>query len=284
MLKYRFDVIVFPGGGNRCWWQAGLVSSLQKSDWTMPNSIIGCSAGAAVAAALVTKTTEAALEACNELYRDNLRMIPWAFDKGLPRLEFAQSNIYPKWLKRFIGEREFLALKQKSFKVSVARLDPSYGLHRTVFRALIRYLLSRDLPKDHEISQRSRPIRGLFPELLDLSACSALSHTLGSLEATAAAAPFLPSKALNGNIYFDGGYLRSDPTDHQTSRQHEQRSLTLLTKHHKNRPAIFQTKGNTYIQPSQPIPVSTWGCTRTTDVNAAFVLGQQDAEAIRPWI
>jgi predicted acylesterase/phospholipase RssA len=284
MPKHHFDVIVFPGGGNRCWWQAGLVSSLQKSDWVIPNSIVACSAGAAVAASLVTKTTEAALEACNELYRDNLRIIHWAFDKGLPRPNFAQSSIYPKWLRSFIGERELLALKQKDFKVSVARLDRSYGLNRTVFRALVRYLLSRELPKDRENSQRSPAIRGLFPELLDLSACSALSDTLDYSEATAAAAPFLPSKALDGTVYFDGGYLSSDPTDNQTSQLHGQKSLTLLTRHHKDRPAIVQTKGNIYIKPSQPIPVSTWGCTRTTDVSAAFILGQQDTEPIRPLI
>jgi hypothetical protein len=38
-LSRNFENIVFAGGGNRCWWQAGFVKQLTNPDW--PDSFLG---------------------------------------------------------------------------------------------------------------------------------------------------------------------------------------------------------------------------------------------------
>jgi predicted acylesterase/phospholipase RssA len=48
------DTLVFAGGGNRCWWQAGAISQLLMQGWRLPPQLIGTSAGAAVAASFLT--------------------------------------------------------------------------------------------------------------------------------------------------------------------------------------------------------------------------------------
>lgn len=55
------DTLIMAGGGNRCWWQAGLVQALMQRGWTLPRNITATSAGAAIATSLLTGTAEAAL-------------------------------------------------------------------------------------------------------------------------------------------------------------------------------------------------------------------------------
>jgi hypothetical protein len=54
-------------------------------------------------------------------------------------------------------------------------------------------------------------------------------------------------------------------------------TLVLLTRHYPKRPSIFQYGGRTYLQPSRPVPVSTWDCTAKATVIDAFTLGYKDA-------
>lgn len=57
------DTLVLAGGGNRCWWQAGLIQTLTHRGWALPSRIIATSAGAAIATSFLTNKTEAALAA-----------------------------------------------------------------------------------------------------------------------------------------------------------------------------------------------------------------------------
>jgi predicted acylesterase/phospholipase RssA len=50
----QFGTVVFAGGGNRCWWQAGIVEGFRGSALWKPTTFVGASAGAAIAVAAVT--------------------------------------------------------------------------------------------------------------------------------------------------------------------------------------------------------------------------------------
>ena len=277
MYSRKFHTIAFTGGGNRCWWQAGFVSALQRMDWEMPQSVIACSAGAGIAAALITETTHEARRACKALYNENPKIVHWAHRTCLSKPRFAQDNIYPQWLKEFLGPAEFLKLQKSSFKVSVAKLDNQRRKHWTVLTAACRYLMNRDNVKWPKTQPLPRKLAGLTADFLDLSECENLPQALRCLEATAAAAPFVSGREYKGETYFDGGYLCSSPSFLNASSKEPLACLTLLTRHHSDRPLTFNYFGGTYVQPSRPIPVATWGCTGATDVDAAFRLGQDDA-------
>lgn len=277
MYSRNFHTIAFTGGGNRCWWQAGFVSALQRMDWEMPQSVIACSAGAGIAAALITETTLEALRACKALYSDNLNIVHWAHRPYLSQPRFAQDIIYPKWLQEFLGPTEFLKLRTSNFKVSVAKLENQRRKHWAMLTAAFRYLMSRNDVKWPETQPKPRKVAGLTADFLDLSDCENLPQALRCLEATAAAAPFVSGREYKGKIYFDGGYLCPSPSFLNTHSKEPLGCLTLLTRHRSDRPLTFQYLGSTYVQPSRPIPVATWGCTSATDIDAAFRLGQEDA-------
>jgi hypothetical protein len=137
--------------------------------------------------------------------------------------------------------------------------------------------MSHDDVKWPETQPKPRKVAGLTADFLDLSDCENLPQALRCLEATAAAAPFVSGREYKGKIYFDGGYLCPSPSFLNTHSKEPLGCLTLLTRHRSDRPLTFQYLGSTYVQPSRPIPVATWGCTSATDIDAAFRLGQEDA-------
>lgn len=273
------DNLVFSGGGNRCWWQAGLVSTLTTFGWKIPNNIFGCSAGAAVAASLVSRTTEKALQSCKELYGDNPRLLLRNRNKRMPTFSFAQNEIYPQWLRSFLGVNEFLDLTKTNFYVSVSRLNANQGTKSAIFRAVLRHIFKSKSVETEFIKQIPPRLRGFTAVSLELSRCQALPEALLCLEATAAAAPFISGRTINGALYFDGGYISSIPPLPQNAST-KLTTMVLLTRHSKNRTQAFSRAGILYIQPSEPIPVSTWGCTADTNVDAAFQLGQRDAKTL----
>lgn len=246
-------------------------------DWEMPQSVIACSAGAGIAAALITETTLEALRACKALYSDNLNIVHWAHRPYLSQPRFAQDIIYPKWLQEFLGPTEFLKLRTSNFKVSVAKLENQRRKHRAMLTAAFRYLMNHDDVKWPETQPKPRKVAGLTADFLDLSDCENLPQALRCLEATTTAAPFVSGREYKGEIYFDGGYLCPSPSFLNTHSKEPLGCLTLLTRHRSDRPLTFQYLGSTYVQPSRPIPVATWGCTSATDIDTAFRLGQEDA-------
>ena len=87
------DTLVMAGGGNRCWWQAGLMNTWLSQEWQLPRRIIATSAGAAIATAFFTTGVQHALDACKNLYACNSQVFDW---KALASLgiKFAHQHIY----------------------------------------------------------------------------------------------------------------------------------------------------------------------------------------------
>ena len=81
----------------------------------------------------------------------------------------------------------------------------------------------------------------------------------------------LPAGAsLEDAVKAAGGYTDNAPIVVQSALE-KTATLVLLTRHYPKRPSIFQFGGRTYLQPSRPVPVSTWDCTaKATVMPAAF--------------
>lgn len=272
----EIDTLVFPGGGNRCWWQAGLISALIRSDFKLPADIIGCSAGAAMAAALISDRMDEALGSCKSLYRENSSTL--SFRKGyVPLPEFAQKRIYPEWIRSFLGLEELARIKRfGGLSVAVSRLDKSACESLAVSQAVCRFLLKKRYPQNRACKGAPK-IGGFTQVFLDLSAQQNLAEALILMEATAAAAPVIPGRTICGARYFDGGYIAPVPVLMHQTQQARKKTLILLTKHNSAKPTVFTANDRWFVQPSQPIPVATWGCVGNTTVDEAFLLGQRDA-------
>ena len=271
------QTLIFAGGGNRCWWQAGVVSTLLDSGWKLPPALVGTSAGAAMAFALMTSAIKQALDSCRELYRANQLLIHRASLLPL-RFDFAHAQIYPDWIESIVTDHSIGLLRDSPsrLRVGISRPASGLGLTGSLAVASIAYILER------YSSSRFHPVLprylGLRQQLLDVGEFDAVCDLRRLLQASAAAAPFMKAQQVNGQWGFDGGYTDNAPIPEQ-SREERERTLVLLTRHYPGLPQTFRFRDRVYWQPSRKIPVSTWDCRPHTTVDSAFELGMIDATA-----
>ena len=271
----QIQTLAFAGGGNRCWWQAGLVTHLQAQGAQLPSQMVGTSAGAAIAASLLTGSTMTALQACQQLYAANAQLFDW---RGLRRLKFnfAHQTVYPAWLAAFVHERNFKTLQTAPSQLLVAVTRPAraLGLMGSVAAGTLAYLVDKKL--FHHIHPALPRFLGLRQAFFAMHNCATVQEAQSTLRAAAAAPPFMSGVRLHGQWAFDGGYTDNAPIPAQTPEE-KSSTLVLLTRHYPDKPALFMADGRTYWQPSRKVPVSTWDCRPGTTVSDAFALGQEDA-------
>ncbi len=282
-LKH-IDTVVFAGGGNRCIWQAGLVSQWLHKGWALPARLVGTSAGAGVATALLGGRVEEAIQVCKDLYAANNRVVDYsAAWRG--RISFAHQHIYPAWMASYLNASNFDALRQASSRLTIAFAQPSpwLGLHLSTLAGTLAYIVDKHI--SHSIHPRLPKWLGLRQGYMDLQDCTSLDQAQTLLSAAAAAPPFMHAKRLSGGYALDGGFVDNAPVSasaHSQSAHQKSRTLVLLTRFYPQWPTLFQWQGRNYLQPSLKVPVSTWDCTFKTVIDKAFDLGARDAAALAP--
>lgn len=274
----RFGTVVFAGGGNRCWWQAGLISRLTEQGIALPPQLIGTSAGAAIAAAYLVGRIPEALNSCVALYRQNETLFRWEKLRRL-QVEFAHRQIYPSWIESFITRPSFEAAKLSKFRLTAAVTHPIRLLGSSISISLATAAYFIDKKVCHSIHPQIPKYLGLRQGFYSLHECSTLEEGHALLCAAAAAPPVMPPVTIRGLCAFDGGYTDNAPIVPQ-SESEKAATLVLLTRHYPHRQRMFQLGGRTYLQPSRPVPVSTWDCTVKATVMDAFTLGYEDASAL----
>lgn len=268
------DTLVFAGGGNRCWWQAGVIAHCLEQGWQLPAQLVGTSGGAAVAASFLTTGPKLALDACVRLFAGNQRMFDW---HGLTRLRlhFAHRHTYPAWLATFVNAEHFTTLRQSSSRLLVAVTRPAraLGMGGSVAAGTLAYLVDKFVRGS--LHPRLPKLFGLRQDFLDLQACTSVEESQSLLIAAAAAQPFIPAQRIAGRFAFDGGYTDNAPLPPQNTQQ-KVGTLVLLTRHYPKLPTLFRWNGRHYWQPSRRIPVSMIDCTMRATVREAFALGEHD--------
>ncbi|NID16911.1 patatin-like phospholipase family protein [Luteibacter yeojuensis] len=275
---YNFDetkTLVFSGGGNRCWWQAGAVRRLLDHGLALPGQLVGTSAGAAVAASFLAQGDGTALEACLRLFAGNPRIFDWS---GLARLtlKFAHQEVYPAWIDAFISTKTFDTLRHASSRLVVGLTRPArlLGTGGSVVAGTLAYLFDRYLW--NSIHPRLPARMGLRQDFMVLNDCADIESAQSLLVAAASAPPFMSARHVGGAHAIDGGYTDNAPIPRQSDGERAG-TLVLLTRHYPALPMLFKWEGRTYWQPSRRIPVSTWDCSPGTTVRDAYALGAQDA-------
>jgi predicted acylesterase/phospholipase RssA len=268
----HYTTITCAGGGNRCWWQAGLLDAWAQQGRLQARRFVGTSAGAGVAAAVLCDTLQEAIAGCRAAYRDNLSM--WRGQRGA---WFAHDTIYPAWVRSFMSESGLTRFKDSGAElhVGVARLPRALPNWTGLGLGMLAYMIEKYGTK--QLHPRFAQWCGLRMELHPLHTAATLERAIHLLISGAAASPFVASRQLGGQLAVDGGFADNAPRLPLTGT--DDAHLVLLTRHYPKRPTLFQFEGRTYLQPSVRIPVSTLGCTLHTDIMGAIALGRRDGAA-----
>jgi predicted patatin/cPLA2 family phospholipase len=271
----RVKTLVFAGGGNRCWWQAGAVHELLDYGMRLPYQLVGTSAGAAVAAACLTDTAHTALEVCLRLYANTARIFDWR-ELARLKLKFAHQHVYPTWVAAFIHAGTFDAMQNSSSRLTVGLTRPAryLGMGGTIAAGTLAYLVDKYLW--NSIHPRLPGMLGLRQEFVVLNDRETVEDAQHLLVAAASAPPIMGSRIIGGAPAIDGGYTDNAPIPPQSADE-KSATLVLLTRHYPKLPTLFHWAGRTYWQPSRRVPVSTWDCTSKATVREAYALGESDA-------
>ena len=276
-LNRRYRTVAFAGGGNRCWWQAGMIEALSQLACWQPDRLIGVSAGAGIATALATGRLQAALSAAVERFNATPRNIEW-LDLVQGRRPFVLPRIYPDWISAFLDSAKLEKLKETGLKIEVVITRPIRFLPLTLSTAIALALYSTEKFWLRNFHGRLPHYLGFRAEYLDLAQSADIAAARTLLLASAAAVPITPTHRVNGHPALDGGFYDSVPLPRD--RNTDQETLVLLTRHRPDLPPIFTYQQRVYLQPSRAVAATNLDCTSSRDVVDTYEQGRQDARAL----
>lgn len=278
-----FDQIVFAGGGNRCWWQAGWWDTVAPELGLRPRVIAGISAGAATACMVYAHDSHQTMAYYRDVLANNARNAYWG---NLLRRErvFPHYGIYRNALLSLFGDNRLQRLQQApEIRIGVAHIPRWTGPRLAVAAGLLAYNIDKHLLKTLH-PQLGRKL-GFHPEFVLAQDCRSPEALADLLLQSASTPPFTPVLRRNGRAVLDGGLVDNVPVDALDATPGN--VLVLVTRlYPRPRRFVIETGGQRrlYLQPSQRVPISSWDYTRPEAMTHAYELGRRDAATfLREW-
>lgn len=272
MAPRHFDNLVFAGGGNRCFWQAGFWSVAAETIQARPTRIAAVSAGAAVSCALFSDTFEDGFASYKRALASNRRNL---YVANLLRRHpvFPHGHIYRETLLASLSAAALARLRQgPDVQVLVAR--PPRWASRHMALLLGALALGVDAFQANEVHPSGGHRVGFRPMFVSIRQCHTPEDLADLIIASSCVPPLTPQARRNGQNLLDGGLVSNVPIGGIEPASGE--TLVLLTRQYSKLPTVA---GHTYVQPSKPIPVAAWDYTNASAVQSAFDLGRTDGEA-----
>jgi predicted acylesterase/phospholipase RssA len=267
----QFENVVFAGGGNRCFWQAGFWSVAAATLSWAPVRVAAVSAGSAIACALFSGRFDAGFAGYKQAIADNSRNL---YLRNILRAQpvFPHASMYRDailgsidagGLSRLHAGPEIMILlayppRWASPLMSVLLGAVAVGLNVWGQRDVHFSMGCRMGFKSLHVSVRECKTPGALADLILASSC---------------VPPLTPQARRGGVALLDGGLVSNVPVEGLAQNPGD--TLVLLTRPYAALPRI---PGRLYVQPSQPVPVGAWDYTNESALQAAFDLGRSDGE------
>ena len=268
----RFDSVVFAGGGNRCFWQAGFWSVIACALDLAPSSVAAVSAGSAIACALFGGTFDQGFADYKRAVAGNQRNLYW---RNVVREKpvFPHGDIYRDAILGSINQGALSRLHQGPEIRLLMACPPPWASAQValLLGALACGLMSWAKDAVHPATGSRVGFRPLYVSVRECATPEALADLI---IASSCVPPLTPQARRNGVALLDGGLVSNVPIDGVAQTQGN--TLVLLTRRFAKLPEVA---GRIYAQPSQPISVGTWDYTNDAALQSAFDLGRRDGEA-----
>ena len=267
-----YENVVFAGGGNRCVWQAGFYRAVAEAFALAPARAAAASAGAAVAAVLFAGRFDAALAHFKRATSANRRNVHWAnLFNGAP--VFPHAAMYRRALLEVIDDGALAALRAgPDLRVPITRAPRWLGARTAFVVAALADACEHAVgPRVHP---RLAPWLGFRADYLTVRDCSSPEALADLVLASSCTPPFTPLLRHGGEPALDGGIADNVPVD--AWREAPGRTLVLLTRRYRRLPVH---ESRIYVQPSIPVPVSSWDYTNPAGLQAGYDLGRRDGES-----
>ncbi|WP_296532027.1 patatin-like phospholipase family protein [Rhodoferax sp.] len=267
----HFENVVFAGGGNRCFWQAGFWSVAAPELNLAPSAVVAVSAGSAMACALFAGIFEACFALYKQAVADNARNL---YLRNLLRSQpvFPHGDIYREALLASIDAQALSRLHQgPMIKILISNPPHWAGAQLAVLLGMAAFGI-KAWHKDAVHSSMGQRV-GFRPLYVSVQECATPGALADLIIASSCVPPLTPQARRNGIALLDGSLVSNVPIEGVDPNAGE--TLVLLTRPFSRLPSV---PGRTYVQPSQPVPVGAWDYTNEAAVQCAFDLGRRDGE------
>jgi predicted acylesterase/phospholipase RssA len=283
----QFDQVVLAGGGNRCWWQAGFWHVLNEKIPQTPKKLIAISAGAATACLFYARPGKSGVEWGLNYYAQALDKVRknanWANLFSSDPV-FQHHQIYRAALKNILGGRFDLIKKGPEIEIGLAKTPRWLGPRLSVAVGLTVYNLEKYFKKS--LHPTLGKTIGFTREFIRAQDCASEDDLIELILQSSCTPPFTPVMYRDGQAVLDGGLVDNVPIDGLSlSPEDSPRSnvLVLLTRRY-SQPDYFVKElpglRLTYIQPSHPVPISSWDYAHHELMPLTYQQGRADAERL----
>jgi predicted acylesterase/phospholipase RssA len=282
MTTIRRDVtLTFAGGGNRSFYQLGLLTRWGEQLFPRVAAIGAVSAGACV----ITTYLSGRREIARRFWLDRVRGITRNFDWAkLVRgaRPAPQGEIYRETLHVTFADGGLERIRRQPIPIYVLAAAFPRLLPRALSIALGigMYSAERSIRRaPHPISPR---LLGFTPVAFDARECESVEELASLILASSATPPFTPIGRFRGRRLLDGGMIDNAPAFVVEERHPEAgRSIVLLSRPYH--PSVLGIQNQRlYLAPTQPTPIDRWDYTRPHLLDETVAMGEREAAIHQP--
>jgi predicted acylesterase/phospholipase RssA len=269
--------MTFAGGGNRAFYQLGLLTRWHDQLLPRTAAIASCSAGACV----ITTYLSGRRDEARQYWMDRTRGITRNFDwSKLLRGErpAPQGAIYRETLLVTFADGGLERIRSQPFPIyvlasSFPELVPSA---MAVTLGITLYSIERSLRRAPH--PRSPRLVGFKATAFDARECESVEELANLILASSATPPFTPLGAFRGQRLLDGGMIDNAPAFVVEERHPEARhSIVFMSRPYH--PSVMGIQGRRlYVAPTRPTPIDRWDYTRPHLLDDTVAMGEREAD------
>lgn len=272
--------LTFAGGGNRAFYQMGLLNRWHATLLPRVAAIASCSAGACVITTLLSGRRAEAREFWMRRAAGITRNFDWS---KLLRGErpAPQGQIYRETLLVTFADGGLERIRRQPFPIYVLAAEFPWLLPRTLSLALGLglYSLERSVRRaPHPVSPRWI---GFAPVVVDARVCETAEELTDLILASSATPPFTPIGKFRGMKLLDGGMVDNAPALLAERDSEVRHSVVFLSRPYH--PSVLGIqKHRLYLAPTRPTPINRWDYTQPHLLDETVAMGEREAAIHQP--
>lgn len=283
----NFDQVVFAGGGNRCWWQAGFWHALNEAYPQSPKRITAISAGAATACLVYARPGKEgsywALDYYNRVLANLGKNAEWS-NLFNDQKVFPHNEIYGNALSNILADSPGNLKSAPEIWIGVAHIPKWLGPKLAVVFGLIAYNFEKHVLKT--LHPKLGKKLGFSREFVKAQDCKNLAELKELILQSSCTPPFTPVMYRDGHAVLDGGLVDNVPIDGLVPNPPNlppSNVLVLVTRRYPL-PDVFVREMPglrlIYVQPSKKVPISSWDYSKPELMEPTYLQGFSDAKRL----
>jgi predicted acylesterase/phospholipase RssA len=265
------------GGGNRAFWQLGMLERWWPELEPRLASVAACSAGASMAVTWLSGRQQET----HEFWLGRRAHVTRNFEWGrllTGRRPTPHEPIYRDTLRHSLADGGLDRIRALPFPLLIltAAFPRWMPVSLATAAGMTAYSIERQLAMG-KLHPRSGRVIGFRPVVVDARTCQEAEDLVDLVLASSATPPFTSIGRHRGRRLLDGGMVDNAPAFVAEQAGGVSRNLILLTRPYP--PESIGWKGTRlYLCPTEPVPINRWDYTSIERVEDTVRLGRTDAE------